>query len=84
MTQTAERPQHVLHITNATGDNRIMWDPENRASVAVAKAAFKEGKKGKMLAYSVDPDTGGRTGEVISEFDETLGKIIMIKQTQGG
>lgn len=92
MTQLQDRPQeiteeptrNVLHITDATGDTRIMWDPAVRDEVDTAKAAFNAAKKKGMLAYAVDPDSGGRTGEVIRAFDETQGKIIMVRQTQGG
>ena len=81
MTTTAT---HVLHITDENGDTRIMWDPANRDEVATAKAAFKKGQDKGMMAYSVDPDSGGRTGAVIRHFDETAGKIIMVRQTRGG
>jgi len=86
MTQAPERErtQNVLHITDETGDTRIMWDPAVADEVATAKAAFNAAKKKGMLAYAVDPDSGGRTGEVIREFDETQGKIIMVRQTRGG
>ena len=84
MTQMQERTLHVLHITDETGDTRIMWDPAVQDEVDTAKAAFDKGKKKGMLAYAVDPDSGGRTGEVIREFDETRGKIIMVRQTRGG
>jgi len=81
MTTTAE---HTLTITDATGDTKIIWDPDKPDEVAAAKAAFDAGKKKKMLSYSVDPDSGARTGEVIREFDPQAGKIIMIPQTRGG
>lgn len=85
MTQMLERTEeHVLHITDGTGDTRIMWDPAVADEVATAKAAFNAAKKKGMLAYAVDPESGGRTGEVIRQFDETKGKIIMVRQTQGG
>jgi len=83
MTQLQDE-KNVLHITDATGDTRIMWDPDVKDEVSTAKAAFDAAKKKGMLAYAVDPDTGGRTGEVIREFDKTRGKIIMIRQTRGG
>jgi hypothetical protein len=75
---------HALHITDTTGDTKVMWDPGNADEVAAAKAAFDAAKKKKMLAYAVDPDTGGQTGEVIREFDPARGKIIMVRQTAGG
>jgi hypothetical protein len=82
MTELLEK--NVLHITDATGDTRIMWDPAVADEVATAKAAFKKAKDKGMLAYAVDANSGERTGEVIREFDATKGKIIMVRQTQGG
>jgi hypothetical protein len=73
----------TLHITDETGDTRIMWDPDIADEVDTAKAAFKAAKKKGMLAYRVNKE-GGRTGEVIREFDELAGKIIMVRQTAGG
>jgi hypothetical protein len=84
MTQAPERVQNSLHITDETGDTRIMWDPAVPDEVATAKAAFNAAKKKGMLSYAVDPETGGQTGEVIREFDETKGKIVMVRQTRGG
>ena len=79
---TAVEEKNVLHITDATGDTRIMWDPRVKDEVSTAKAAFDAAKKKGMLAYSVDTD--GDQDEVITEFDKKLGKIIMVRQLQGG
>lgn len=76
--------EHSLHITDASGDTRLMWDPRNRDDVAAAKAAFDAAKGRGMVAYAVDPMSGDKTGEVIRAFDETQGKIIMVRQLQGG
>lgn len=76
--------EHVLHITDATGDTRLMWDPRNADEVATARAAFDAAKGRGMMAYAVDALSGERTGEVIRTFDETQGKIIMVRQLQGG
>jgi hypothetical protein len=76
--------QNELVITDATGDTRIMWDPRNKDEVATAEAAFDAAKAKGMLSYSVDAETGERTGEVIQKFDKKLGKIIMVRQTRGG
>ena len=85
MTTFVEETQTgTLHIMDATGDTRIMWDPRNTDEVSIAKAAFEKAQKKGMLAYTVDPDTGDKTGTVIREFDEKAGKIIMAPQLVGG
>ena len=72
-----------LHITDPTGDTRIMWDPENKDERDAAKAAFTAAKEKGMIAYMVDPTDGSR-GEVINEFPKKAGKVIMVRQLQGG
>ncbi len=81
---TSVDEKNTLHIMSKEGDTRIMWDPRVPAEVTAAKAAFDAAKKGGMLAYTVDPDTGDKTGTVIRDFDETAGKIIMAPQLVGG
>ena len=82
MTDTIEE-KHVLSIADATGDTRIMWNPNNKDEVSTARAAFDEAKKKGMVAYAVDPDSADK-GEVIRKFDPEAGKIIMSRQLQGG
>lgn len=86
MTDMLERTteEHTLHITDATGDSRFMWDPSDPDSVAGARAHFDTAKARGMMAYAVDELSGERTGEVIRTFDETKGKIIMVHQLAGG
>ena len=75
---------NTLHITDSTGDTRILWDPRNKDEVATAEAAFDAAKAKGMLAFRVDDTTGEKTGEVIRRFDKKAGKIVMVRQTQGG
>lgn len=83
MSVAIEEKLHSLHITDATGDTRIMWDPRSTDDVKIAKKAFNTAKGKGMLAYSVGTD-GESTGEVIREFDPKYGKIIMTGQLVGG
>ena len=84
MTIAEETQTGTLHIMDETGDTRLMWDPRNQDEIDIAKAAFKKAKDKGMIAYTVDPDTGEKTGTVIREFDEKAGKIIMAPQLVGG
>ena len=72
----------TLHIMDRTGDTRIEWDPSNKTEVKIARAAFDEAKKKKMLTYKVD--SRGNRGELIREFDPTAERIIATPQTVGG
>ena len=74
----------MLHIMDSSGDTRLMWDPRNADEVDTAKAAFDAAKAKGMVAYTVDPNSGEKTGTVIREFDEKAGKIIMTPQLVGG
>lgn len=67
------------------GDTKVMWDPNDEASVRAAKAAFDEATTGqkKMVAYNVD-DTGQKTDAIIKQFDKNLGRLILMPQTEGG
>lgn len=81
MTAIAEE-KSVLHITDATGDTRIMWDSRDKEETRLAKDAFDAAKAKGMLAYAVNEN--GDKGEVIRRFDPKAGKIIMTRQLQGG
>lgn len=80
----ATEEKNTLHITDPTGDTRVMWDPNNKDEVATAEAAFDAAKAKGMVAYGVGEDGARKTGEVIRKFDKKLGKIIMTRQLQGG
>lgn len=74
-----------LHVTNHTGDTRIMWDPERPDEIEMARAAWDEARRKRYLAYSVQED--GSRGEVIptsAGFPTQQGKLIMIPQPVGG
>jgi hypothetical protein len=70
---------------NNIGDTKVMWDPNDDASVSAAKAAFDDATRGKkrMVAYNVD-DTGQKTDAIVKEFDPALGRMILMPQIQGG
>jgi hypothetical protein len=72
----------TLHVLDASGDSRTIWNPENQDEVDAAKATFDRLKGKGYLAYSVDED-GGR-GEVMQRFDPHAGRIIMSRPLAGG
>ena len=74
----------LLSIMDATGDTRIMWDPRNKDDLAAAKDAFDSARKRGMTVYLVDPESGESNGEVVTEFPKKAGKLIAVRQMQGG
>ena len=71
-----------LVILDATGDTRIIWDPDKPDEVAHAKRTFNEFKGKGYLAYSVDRK--GEKGAVLREFDSNAEKMILAPATVGG
>lgn len=69
-------------IIDTTGDTKYIWDVNNEDEVEVARNMFNQLKKKNYVAYSVGRN--GKKDEIIREFDETLGKIIMIPPVIGG
>ena len=81
-TAVAEPGQRELIVLDATGDTKIIWDPDKSDEVETARATFNNLKKKGYLAYKVDRK--GDKGEVIREFDPNAEKMILAPQTVGG
>jgi hypothetical protein len=71
-----------LVILDASGDTRIIWDPDKPAEVEHAKKTFAEFKAKGYLAYKVDRK--GDKGEVLRDFDAEAEKMILAPRTIGG
>lgn len=71
-----------LCIIDTTGDTKYIWDVDNEDEVDVARNMFNQLKEKNYVAYSVGRN--GKKDEIIRNFDETLGKIIMIPPVVGG
>jgi hypothetical protein len=80
--ETASAPAHVLHILDATGDTKIIWDAGMPAEVDNARATFEKLRRNGYVAYSVAK--GGEKGEVLRSFDPAAERIILAPQTVGG
>ncbi len=79
---TAVIDGHELVILDASGDTKIIWDPEKADEVAHAKETFTKLKAKGYLAYSVNRK--GDKGEVLREFDADADKMILAPATIGG
>lgn len=73
---------HVLAVLDASGDTRIIWNPDNPDEVANAKRTFDDLKKKGYVAYAVKRD--GEKGEVVKGFDPEAEKLILAPQMRGG
>lgn len=71
-----------LIVMDYTGDTKTIWDTDNEDEVEAARSIFKKLRKKGYLAYKVKKD--GVAGEAISEFDPSLGKIILSPPMAGG
>lgn len=73
---------HELVVLDATGDTKIIWDPDRADEVAVARRTFEDLKKKGYAAYAVKRD--GSKGEVVRAFDADAEKLILAPATVGG
>ncbi len=71
-----------LIVLDASGDTRLIWDPDKPDEVANAKDTFTKLKANGYLAYAVNRK--GDKGEVLREFDADAEKMILAPQTVGG
>lgn len=72
----------VIKIMGVSGDDRIVWDPEDESQVTKAKKRFKELLLQGYKAWKMD-DTG-KKGVPIEEFDPSSGAILMAAALKGG
>lgn len=80
MTMTAVK--HELCVLDETGDTRLIWEEGNQVEIDAAKRMFDDLRKKGYVAYSVNKK--GDKGEVITEFDPSLEKLILAPQMRGG
>lgn len=74
--------QGEMCVLDATGDTKLIWNPDNPDEVENARRTFKDLRAKGYLAYSVKKS--GDKGEVITEFDASLEKIILAPGVRGG
>jgi hypothetical protein len=73
---------NTLSAIDTTGDTKTSWDPGKPAEVEVARNTFDQLKQRGYMAYSLSG--GGERGELLTEFDPSLGSIIMVPRQVGG
>jgi hypothetical protein len=72
----------VMHVLDATGDTKIIWDRGSEEEVDNARATFERLAKQGYRAYQVN--RRGEKGEMVREFDPNAEKLILAPATVGG
>lgn len=72
-----------LQILNKDGDTLVQWDSQDPDSVKNAQSAFNEMSAQGYTAFVVD-SKGVTTKAVLSKFDPSVERIIMVPSVQGG
>lgn len=70
-----------MSVLNATGDTKLIWDPNVPDEVENARETFNRLRKKGHIAYRVQ---GTDKGEVMTEFDPTARKMILAPALVGG
>ena len=71
-----------MTILDATGDTKVIFDPNNADEVDAARSTFNKLRGRGHVAYRVEGD--GSKGTVMTEFDAAAGKIILAPALRGG
>ena len=71
-----------MRILATTGDNKIMWSPDNEDEVEAAETMFDELISKGFTAYSVKKD--GDKGRKVTTFKSSAGRLILVPPIAGG
>jgi len=72
----------TLKVMDGSGDSNLIWSADSPDEVAAARLLYDNLKSKKYNAYGVKAN--GDKGELISDFDPGLQKIIMAPAMRGG
>ena len=72
-----------MRVLCGEGDRKQIWDPKVKDEVEDAKESFKRLIGKGYKAYEVDKK-GNKTSREVTDFDPSLGKLIMVPQIVGG
>jgi hypothetical protein len=71
-----------LRYLDATGDQKVIWDPQNEDEVEAAESTFDSLKEKGFKAFKVGKN-GKKTTEM-KDFDPEAGKVIMVPRMVAG
>lgn len=73
---------HEMAVMDISGDLKIIWSEDNEDEVEAAREQFDKLKKKGFAAFSVKK--GGEKGEIVTKFDASIEKLIMVPGLAGG
>ncbi len=74
--------QEIHPPADHAGDIRLEWAAGDPESLRLAKEAFRRARAKGFRAYRMS--RGGRTGDPVTEFDESAEQLMMIAPIVGG
>ena len=72
----------TMAVMSDKGDSKTIWNKDNPAEVAAAKATYDALKEKGYLAFSVKDK--GEKGSLVMEFDPNMESLIMSPPVAGG
>ena len=74
--------KHEMRVLDGSGDTKTTWDPDNADEVSMAKEQFDGFIKKNFNAFTVNKI--GKKGKKITDFDSSLGSLIMVPPIMAG
>lgn len=72
----------VMRAMGPEGDQKVIWDSDNKDEVDAARETFDRLTAKRYKAFAVKK--GGAAGEQITKFDPNMEKIILVPPISGG
>jgi hypothetical protein len=73
---------HTMRVMGIEGDTKLIWDSDNEIEVETARDTFNKLTKKGFKAFAVRKK--GEQGEMVTEFDPDMEKIILAAPISGG
>lgn len=78
----ADSTEHVLRVTDRTGDTETKWRTDDPMTVERANRIFDQLREKGYLGYTVPVD--GSDGDVLHSFDPEAREVVMTPPLVGG
>jgi hypothetical protein len=77
-------PQGMIPDGIQGGDYKIVWDPSKPAEVTAARATFDELRRQRYNAYRADDQGKKLDNQMVTTFDPSISRLIMVPPVAGG